>query len=283
MRRIQQLVVLIAVTLLFSYCIKAFSKIAYKNLLPQIILQRIDSFFDLNSTQERYLKERIAIHHKWHRETQLKLYLADLRELRGRFSRSLTDADLDWLMVRMKLHRNAIFMRIIPDLVNVLQTLSDDQIAYLEKKLAKENKELEQKLARPLAVRQKEEFATIVKQVEEWAGSLSDAQQEQLRKKYAAIPANAIEWLRYREEQQAIWITLLRSKPDHQRLKEDLEGRMVHQERNVPPRFKASFTRTLTLMKEMILTADRILTPEQRTHVLAKVDEYIQLLGELAQ
>jgi len=32
----------------------------------------------------------------------------------------------------------------------------------------------------------------------------------------------------------------------------------------------------------MILTADAMLTAEQRAHVLAKADEYIQLLGELA-
>jgi hypothetical protein len=57
---------------------------------------------------------------------------------------------------------------------------------------------------------------------------------------------------------------------------------MIYQERNVPAKFRASFARTLNLMKEMILTADRILTPEQRTHVLGKADEYIQLLSELA-
>ena len=282
MRRIRRLALIFIALLLLAGCIKAFSKIAYNNLLPQMILSRIDSFFDLNSTQQKYLKSRIAAHHAWHRTTQLKLYLADLKDLKRRFASQLGDKDLDWLTTRLTLHRNAIFSRIIPDLVNILQTLSDEQIDYLQKKLYKENKELDEKLARPLAVRQKEEFATVIKQVEDWAGPLSDSQKEQLRVKYAAIPANAIDWLRYREEQQAIWLTLLRSKPDHQKLKADLEGRMIYQERNVPQRFKASFARTLTLMKEMILTADRLLTPEQRVHVIGKADEYIQLIEELA-
>lgn len=282
MRQFRKILILIAVSLSFFGCIKAFSKVAYNTLLPQIILNRIDQFFDLSSEQTKYLKARIAVHHQWHRTTQLKLYLADLKDLRGRFAAGLTHADLTWLTERLTTHRNALFLRVIPDLVNVLQTLSDEQITYLQKKLAKENKELEEKLNRPLSVRQKEEFGLIVKQVEDWAGSLSDAQKQQLRVKYASIPANAIDWLRYREEQQAVWIALLRSKPDHQKLKDDLEGRMIYQEKNVPSRFKASFARTLTLMKEMILTADAMLTTEQRAHVLAKADEYIQLLGELA-
>ena len=278
----QRLTIIFIAMLLLAGCIKAFSKIAYNNLLPQMILSRIDSYFDLNSTQEKYLKSRIASHHAWHRTTQLKLYQTDLKDLRRRFASQLTPADLDWLTGRLTLHRNAIFMRIIPDLVNILQTLNEGQINFLLKKLAKENKELEEKLASPLAVRQKEEFATITGQVEDWTGALSDTQKDELRAKYALMPANAIDWLRYREEQQAIWINLLRSKPDHQKLKDDLEGRMIYQERNVPQRFKASFTRTLTLIKEMILTADRILTPVQRTHVIRKADEYIQLIGELA-
>lgn len=278
----QRLTLLFIAMLLLAGCIKAFSKIAYNNLLPQMILSRIDSFFDLNSTQEKYLKSRIAAHHAWHRTTQLKLYLTDLKELRRRFASQLTPADLDWLTGRLTLHRNAIFMRIIPDLVNILQTLNEGQINFLQKKLIKENKELEEKLARPLAVRQKEEFATITKQVEDWTGSLSDTQKDELRAKYALIPANAIDWLRYREEQQAIWISLLRSKPDHQKLKDDLEGRMIYQERNVPQRFKASFARSMSLIREMILTADRLLTPEQRKHAIGKIDEYIQLVSELA-
>jgi hypothetical protein len=114
MRRSLRLYILLIAALGLASCIKAFSKIAYNNLLPKIILQRIDSFFDLNSTQESYLRERIAIHHKWHRTTQLNIYLADLKYLRGRFAAGLTEADLGWLTARLTAHRNAIFNRVIP-------------------------------------------------------------------------------------------------------------------------------------------------------------------------
>jgi hypothetical protein len=281
MRRIQRVTVLLAIVLLFSVCIKAFNKIGYNTLLPRIVLQRIDSFFDLTSAQESYLKTQIALHHKWHRATQLKLYLNDLKDLRQRFSARLSERDLDWLIARLTLHRNALFARVLPDIVNILQTLSEAQIAHLEKKLATENKELAEKLARPLPVRQEEEFKKIIGQVEDWAGNISDSQKEQLRARYMTLPDGLADWLRYREDQQAVFIRLLRAKPDHQTLVKDLEARMIYQERNVPKRFKASFTRTMTLLREMILTADRLLTPEQRAHVIAKADEYLQLIGEL--
>ncbi len=282
MRRMQRLAIFFAVALLFSFCLKAFSKIAYNNLLPKLILQRIDSFFDLTSTQESYLQTRIAVHHEWHRTTQLKLYLADLKNLRGRFHAGLTGKDLDWLTERLTHHRNALFSRVIPDLVVVLQTLSESQITYLEKKLAKENKELAQKLARPLVVRQEEEFTTIIKYAEDWAGKLSTEQKERLRAHYMSLPDTVSDWLSYRKDQQRVFIGLLRSRPDHATLVKDLEGRMIYQERNVPQRFRAGFLRSMQLLREMILTADQLLTPEQRRNVIRKADEYIRLVEELA-
>lgn len=282
MRRLQRLALLVLAALAFSGCIKAFSKIAYNNLLPKLILQRIDSFFDLTATQESYLKARIAVHHQWHRTTQLRLYLADLKSLRSRFSAGLNGRDLDWLTERLTHHRNALFSRVIPDLVVVLQTLSDSQIAHLEKKLAKENKELAQKLARPLAVRQEEEFTAIVKHAEDWAGKLSGEQKDKLRIHYLSLPDSVSDWLKYREDQQRVFVSLLRAKPDHATLMKDLESRMIYQEKNIPQRFRASFQRSMNLIRQMVLTADALLTPEQRKHVIGKADDYIQLIGELA-
>ncbi len=111
MRKIRQLIFVVAVALLFFGCIKAFSKIAYNNLLPKLILQRIDAFFDLTATQESYLKTRIAVHHHWHRTTQLRLYLADLKNLRGRFSAGLTGKDLDWLTSRLTSHKSPVKLK----------------------------------------------------------------------------------------------------------------------------------------------------------------------------
>ncbi|AFM12404.1 DUF6279 family lipoprotein [Turneriella parva] len=282
MRRRLRLTLLFAFVLSVACCTRALGKVAYNNLLPQIILNRIDEYFDLNSTQEKYLKARLQVHHAWHRTTQLKLYGADLKDLRSRLAATLTEADLLWLTDRLTRHRNAIYARIIPDLVNVLQTLSDDQLNHFQKKLDKENRELDEKLARPLSVRQQEEFQAIVKQIEEWTGSLTKLQKDMLRTKYVSIADSAVDWLRYREDQQGVFVRLLRSKPDHQTLKADLEGRMIYQERNVPQRFKVRFQRTLTLLKEMALTADKTLTPDQRMHALAKMDEYIQLVEEIS-
>lgn len=282
MRRTRQLFLLVAVTLLFSVCIKAFNKIAYNTLLPRVIVHRINKYFDLNSAQEAELKGKLKIHHAWHRETQLKLYVADLVDIRSRFARKLNDKDIDWLLGKLTLHRNALFKRVIPDLAGILQTLEPRQINHLEKELAGENEELRARLKRPLAERQAEEFATVLSHVENWAGKLTDEQKQKLREKYTAIPDSVGDWLEYRIDQQAVFLRLLRSKPAYKQIVADLEGRMIYQEKNVPKQFKSSFARTAALMRQMILGADALLTAEQRTHVILKADEYIQLLSELS-
>lgn len=283
MRRARHAILLVAVALLFSFCIRAFNKLAYNTLLPRIIVQRINKYFDLNSTQEAELKQKLKVHHAWHRETQLKLYVADLVEVKSRFARQLNDRDIDWLLGRLTLHRNTLFKRVIPDLATIMLTLEPRQVDHLEKELAEENAELRKRLTRPLAERQAEEFATVISHAENWAGKLSDEQKQRLREKYAAIPDSVGDWLDYRIDQQAVFLRLLRSKPTYKQLIADLEGRMVYQEKNIPKRFRSSFARTAGLMRQMILGADAILTAEQRKRVIQKADEYIQLLSELAQ
>lgn len=283
MTDVKRLLLLVVVAFAPIACTKAFSKLAYNSLLPRIIIQRTDKYFDLNTNQEKQLAERIKIHHDWHRATQLKLYAADLAQLKQRFARKLTDNDIDWLIERLTVHRNTLFARLIPDLATLLQTLSSQQITHLQKALTEENSDLQKKLRRPLAERQAVEFATVIRQIEDWTGNLSDDQKLELRVKYAALPDSAGEWLNYRMEQQAVFVQLLQSKPDRQLLVKDLEARMIYQEKNMPKRYQSAFARTARLIRQMVLSANHLLTPEQRKRVLARADEYIQLIRELAK
>lgn len=272
---------LLAITV--AGCTKTFSKIAYNTLLPRIALSRTDSFFDLNSEQKTQTKAIIARTLAWHRSTQLALYAQDLELFKVRFGQGLKDADLTWLIDVATRHRNALFRRIIPEIIPLLQSLSPEQITHFKEKLAEQNAELKKKLERPLAERQKEEFETIIDRLEEWTGNLTADQKRVLEVQYRSVPDSAMQWLLYREEQQANFIQLLGSKPDAKTLNTDLEGRMIYQERNLPKRFQSSFARTALIMRKVILNADAILSAEQKAKVIRKSDEYLQIIRDLSK
>jgi hypothetical protein len=263
-------------------CTSGITKMIYNTLLPRLVLQRLDKFFDLTHPQEVVLQTQIAGHHSWHRRTQLRLYVQDLQSMATRARRKLKSADLDWLLKRLKTHRDSLFSRIIPDGASLLQSLSAAQITHLEKELRKENKELWLKLSRPPEDRHEAEFWVMIKNIETWTGSLDGVQRDALRAKYNSMPDAAEDWLSYRTEQQHVFIALLKSGADRKTLLADLDARMLHQEEHIPKKFLAGFRRTMVLWRELILTADALLTQKQRSHVLAKIGEYVTLLNELA-
>jgi len=268
---------------LFAGCIGAFRKVAYNSLVPVYIVNRVNHYFDLNRDQENFLRARIALHHAWHRRTQLPLYTADLAELKKRFERRLTPKDLDWMLARLTEHRNRIYRRVMPDINLLLRSLSVKQIERLRTRLADENAELEEKLNLPLAKRHEDEFENVLKQIETWTGSLSRGQIATLRHRFETFPDAAGDWLAYRRGQQEVFVKLLLSKPDAATLAKDLTARAINQEKNVPKKFRSGFQRTLLILKDLILSADGLLTAEQRTHVSAKAAEYIELLNEIAR
>ncbi|MBS0619796.1 MAG: hypothetical protein JSR44_16540 [Spirochaetes bacterium] len=273
---------LIVLVVLSAACTGAFRKVAYNSLVPVYIVNRVNHYFDLNRDQENFLRARIALHHAWHRRTQLPLYATDLAELKKRFERRLVAKDLDWMLARLTAHRDRIYRRVIPDINLLLRSLSVEQIERLRTRLADENAELEEKLNLPLAKRHEDEFEKSLKQIEDWTGALSREQRAALRQRFETFPDAAGDWLAYRRGQQEVFVKLLLSKPDAATLAKDLTARTIGQEKNVPKKFRSGFQRTLLILKDLILAADALLTPEQRTHVSAKAAEYIELLNEIS-
>ncbi len=110
----------------------------YQNATSLAMLE-IDNYFDLNDEQADSGKLRTDALLAWHKREVLPLYVKQLRALASKaepgFSAAEANDVLDWGVAELR--RVAAYAA--PQQAELLTSLSDKQIAYFQKKLAKDN------------------------------------------------------------------------------------------------------------------------------------------------
>jgi len=92
---------------------------------------------------------------------------------------------------------------IIDEAVPILVTLRDDQIDHAQRQLDKRLEKTREELSKPTEERIRDRQERFVEAIEEWTGSLSDAQEKAIRAHVAAMPDEAAEGLRADERRLA--------------------------------------------------------------------------------
>jgi hypothetical protein len=153
------------------------------NNLDWIVYVYLDDYVDLNSSQKAFLDTRITKWHTWHRSSELEKYKVDLIALREQLRKGPMD-DAEWLaeIAKAKQHLFRLRDEIGPEAIEVVQQLTDDQVAGLlalwEKNDRDEIKVFnEQKADQELRARQSKTH----KFLESYVGSLSLSQSNLVR------------------------------------------------------------------------------------------------------
>jgi hypothetical protein len=133
------LAALLLLTLLGA-CGQATWRFAY-NQAPAILLWRMDSFADLNESQEELARERLQALHAWHRSTQLPEYAALLARLREQLPRNTTPEQLCRYWAELRPGLEALAERTVPMWAELGLSLTDAQLRYIEGRQARSNRD----------------------------------------------------------------------------------------------------------------------------------------------
>ena len=102
----------------------------------------------------------------------------------------------------------------IPDMADFLLQLHPEQIAHLERKFAEENARTAREILKGTPRERREAAAKrYLERIEDWTGTLSQAQREQVRARVAAMQDIADEWMDDRRFRQAETLGLIRARP----------------------------------------------------------------------
>lgn len=175
-----------------------------------LVLYSIDGYVGLSAEQEQLVKDRAGALVAWHRSTQLRDYAQLIETTRRKLADPVTPADVLAFNQAVNARIAALGERAAPDLAQLALTLTPEQIAKMERKLASDNSKARRELVQFAG---KETLDGRVKKYAEraefWFGSLSREQLDIVRASLEQRPSNASWWQEERERRQRDLVSLL--------------------------------------------------------------------------
>jgi len=265
-------VVLLAMALLTGCWVR----LVYGNA-DNLLRWRIDHFFDLSSEQLKFVDARLAEQLQWHRNEELPKTIEFLRHVQTVAKTSITTDELDSLFADFDVRLSVLIHHVATDAAALFAQLDDQQVAHLERALAKSNDEWEDIRKQEPEIRRAKRIERILGYVEDWIGDLDPAQHEQLATASDRIPDNFDAWLDYRKERQRQFVIIVQTA----RIDPEVVSVALPSWLAAPPPLE--FRDHSQSVRKFILEVERIATPKQRAYFFDKLQHWIDDLAAFTQ
>ena len=266
--------VFLALTLLQGCSV---TRIAYNN--ADVVLRwQANSYFDFQGEQSEELDRRLAAFLAWHRAKALPKYVPLGEEAAARMLRGMRREDLDWSYDAVRAQIQEALGAAASEAAGLLDRLSPGQISHLEQRLVEENRKFaKEHVQGTMEERHKRRVTRNLERLEEWFGSLSEAQAERVRRYGARAPFSAELRERDRKRRQAEFVAMLRAREATRRLARWAQNWEAGRE----PAYVEASRATHAEYVDLLLDLDRTLSAAQREHAAGRLKRYASLFESL--
>ncbi len=207
-------VALLLAACLFSSACSRFD-LAYRHL-DTLIPWQVGRYVDLDKTQRAALDGDVDRLLGWHCSTQMPMYVDWLGELEQQVRSDAFDAaSVDRVLSRLDQAVDAIAVEATLPSAGLLASLTDKQIAQIEKRFADQRKEDRKTYLDPSLDTQIEERAErAAERAEGWFGRLNMEQRTRIQSWSASLGEQNAHWLDSRERWQAAFIDALQQRAE---------------------------------------------------------------------
>ena len=242
-------------------------------------------YFDLEPAQRDNFSQRFERLHAWHRREQLPEYAQFLGEARTRAQRGLQASDMVWLFDGIKSRYALIAARAAPDVAELLVSLSAAQIEHLRRELDESNRKFLKKnrTRESLAARRQHQQRNTLKQLRDWIGPLSDAQEVKTVALLQQVPLT--DALRHEDRlrrQREFFLLLDARSGDRAAFARRVNDWLVHWEHGRSPELARGFDESWKRRAEFYAAVDKLMTAEQRTHLTHRLQDFIDDFRQLS-
>jgi truncated hemoglobin YjbI len=257
-------------------------RIAYNNAEP-LVRYTAHDYFDLDERQNEQFRMRLLQFHDWHRASELPLYAGLLRTAAQRGGKGITREDVAWAAAEIRSRYSVVMIKAVNDAAPILASLSPAQITELEKRLVKGN----EKFARDFLPadedkRFRAQAKRLVGRFKDWTGTLSDGQEDRIERFVKAHLNTTQMRFENRKRWQKEAVGLIRQTRTPGELAPRLADIFVNPGDHRLPEYVRALVRWESDLTDTILDIDRTLTPEQRAHVLQRMQRYVDDFEALA-
>lgn len=253
--------------------------------LDSLASWQLDRYFRLESGQERWLDERLEERLGWHQREQLPQWRAALAGLRAEIAEGRLDAERHQYYSELtNTLLKASMAGLVDDTVQLAGTLTDAQVKHVLDHFDEETEELKQELAEraddPSAA-DRDRYDGLVDDVEQWLGSVSEAQQAYLQQ----WQRQAIRWGDYALDSRQRWrefmVASLATRTDPVATRRAVETMFLTPAELRSPAYQAAVLQQSEHRRALHLYLLQSMTAEQKQHLLGEIDSYLEDLDEL--
>jgi hypothetical protein len=236
----------------------------------------VSDYISLDDTQKNMLQKRLFKQLDWHCRTQLSTYAETLRAI----GRDLANADqpVDYSKIQfyniklMKLWKG-LMKQIGPDITDILITASVEQIGELFDNLARQNQEfIKEYVDLPAAKLSENRQKRMNKRLKYWISKPTAEQKEAISSWSTQMVPISEDWLHNREMIQTEARRLLARRSSNPEFRATLLELIVNPDQMRTPAYQAKIETNIDITITLIIRLDRLLTPQQRSYLLKRIE-----------
>ncbi len=255
------------------------TRLAYDNAGTYLRWQA-NSYFDFLGDQTAEFDHHLAALLAWHRAKALPQYARLAEDASARVQRGIKREDLEWAYDAVRKQVGETLGAAAAESAGLLDRLSPGQIAHFEMRLAEENRKFaKEQMQGTVEQRHKRRVKLNVERLEQWFGTLNEAQVEGVRRYSARAPFSAELRDRDRKRRQGELLALLRAREAKQHLVQWAQA----WDRGREPAYASAARETEAEYIDLLLDMDRSLTPAQRETCAAHLQKYAALFDSLSR
>jgi hypothetical protein len=244
----------------------------------------VNDYIHMNDEQEAYFDAQVDAIHYWHRTNELPLYADYLDALPGNLDDGVSDGDVQGIFDELYSWWEALEAKSRPMVIELLLSLSDEQVAGLPERLAEDNEKFsEDETEKPLEEIQAEWAKGYVDTLSRFSGRLTSEQKDYLKAQSVRYVPQFELWSEYRQRWQSDLLRLLneqREKPEQ--FEEGFVRLTETRENYYGEELKAIFDENEALAREVTVWLLNNLTAKQRERFDTRVGEVATTFRELA-
>ena len=286
MRRSLQVLVLAAAAVLAAAC--TVTQLAYSNIpvaynnAPPMVSWMVADYVDMSDEQKDFVRDRLERAFAWHRAQELPAYRRFFEKVLVQAADNITvdEADADNRELRGYYHR--ALERLLPDVADFLLGLDSLQAIQMEKRFNKDNRKMVADASEaPADERNEKRVERFVTHLEQFVGSMSDAQR-QLVAGYIASQSELIdERLADRRYRQAGVLSIVKSKPPREQAIAELRRLFIEPESWRSADYQRKLKARDRQLFELIARLSASLSPDQRAAFQRRVRGFMSDITDI--